>query len=118
MVGSIDIESNSVRTTIKSPLFWAASVGLIVVSYLSLFESVRLSTSIGGPGYSNTYFQLCIGLQPTALLAAILLSKRERALASGLMVGLLITDIVIPILLIIYSIYICSTGPCPLGLAG
>jgi hypothetical protein len=114
----LESQSGSVRAAMKNPLFWAGSVGIVVISYLSLFESIRIASSINGPGYSETYFQLCIGMQPIALLSAVFLWKRKRPLAYGLLVGLFVTDIVIPILAGIYSIYVCSTGICPLGLAG
>jgi hypothetical protein len=86
-------------------------------SGILLYQSTVQAASISGPGNSSTLLLFCIGLQPTALIICPFLWKRHRFISIGLLAGMLLVDLVFPGIVLLYAIYLCQSGPCPLGLS-
>ncbi len=88
-------------------IFTVTSIGLLL---LPAFNSMG--------SYDSDLCALCVGLQAIAVIGAIVFRKRDRSIALGLTAGLVLVILIIPLLVAIWAIYVCQTGPCPPGLSG
>jgi hypothetical protein len=83
----------------RSGVFWLTLIGFILVSYLVpgalVFVAYNAGESVGGP-LMLTALIVFFGLQIAGLVAGLVWLGRNRPVAIGLLIGLLMTDVVIP----------------------
>ena len=92
-----------------SPWFWLSLVGIVLGGYGgAALASYALGIGLGAV--------LPLGLLAGALLAALLLLRRNRPLALGLLTGVM-TAMLIPFVLVVVLAGLCAAGVIP-GLAG
>lgn len=101
----------------RSGVFWLTVIGFILISYLIpgalMYVGVISGESLGGPLIITALIVFFL-LQIAGLVAGLLGLGRNRPLAIGLLIGLLMTDVVIPFVVgcgvLGICVYILSTG--------
>jgi hypothetical protein len=93
------------RRVIASPLFWITLIGFVIGTYALPYLAAFVGTNIDASNGSTnlTTWGGCgtlLLIQLAALIGGIALLRRNRPVAQGLFIGLLIADVVIPLIIL------------------